>query len=128
MLLPKGLAMTLKTSPAELPVAELKILDKKQISLEEIVESLKSVGDDVEQIVKLTSDEKLLVAELLALLKHVPQRMFSIAVSTSELPIGIGAFIQAYIDSAGHLILTSEDGHLEVKELSETKNRDLMWQ
>ena len=126
MLLPKGLAMTLKTSPPEPAVAELKSLDKKQISLEEIVESLKSVGDDVEQIVKLTSEEKLLVAELLVLLKHVPQQMFSIAVSTSEIPIGIGGFIQAHIDSAGHLILMSEDGHLEVKDLSETKNRDLM--
>ena len=79
--------MTLKSSPAELPVAELKSLDKKQISLEEIVEFLKSVGDDVEQIVKLTSEEKLLVAELLVLLKLVPQQMFSIAVSTSEIPI-----------------------------------------
>jgi hypothetical protein len=126
MLLPNWLAMTQKTSPAEPPVVELKSVDKKQISIEEIVESLKSVGDDIVEIIKLTSEERLLVAQFLASLKHVQQPMFSIAVSTSVLPIGIGVFTQAHIDSTGHLILTFEDGHLELKDLSETKNRDLM--
>jgi hypothetical protein len=115
------LAMTRKKS-----LTKLKSLDKKQSSVEEILESLRSVGDDVEQIVKLTSDEKRLVAELLSSLKSVPHQMFSIPVSTSELPFGIGAFTQAHIDSTGHLILASEDGNLEVKDLSEAKNRDLM--
>ncbi|MFA5363857.1 MAG: hypothetical protein WC325_01580 [Candidatus Bathyarchaeia archaeon] len=113
--------MTLKNSPAK-----LKSLDKNKFSIEEIVDSLKSVGDDVEQIVTLTSKEKLLVAELLSSLKHVPQRMFSVAVSTSGLPIKIGAFTQANIDSQGHLILSSDDGYLRVMDLNETKNRDLM--
>jgi hypothetical protein len=115
------LAMTRKKS-----LTKLKSLDKKQSSVEEMLESLRSVGDDVEQIVKLTSDEKRLVAELLSSLKSVPHQMFSIPVSTSELPFGIGAFTQAHIDSTGHLILASEDGNLEVKDLSEAKNRDLM--
>ncbi|MCW4014982.1 MAG: hypothetical protein NWF06_01290 [Candidatus Bathyarchaeota archaeon] len=113
--------MTMKTAPAK-----PKSLDKKQISIEEIVESLKDVGDDVEQIVKLTSKEKRLVANFLEVLKQVPQQMFSIAVSTSELPIGTGTFTQAHIDSTGHLILSSENGQLQVLDLSETKNRNLM--
>jgi hypothetical protein len=121
MLLPKWLAMTLKTSPAK-----LKSLDKKQPSIKEIVESLKGVGDDVEQIVKLSSKENVLVEDFFAVLKDLPQQMFSIAVSTSELPIGRGSFTQAHIDSVGHLILTSEDGRFEVMDLSESRNRDLM--
>jgi hypothetical protein len=66
------------------------------------------------------------VAELLESLKHAPQQMFSIPVSMSELPFRTGAFSQANIDSTGHLILMSEDGNLEIKDLTETKNRDLM--
>jgi hypothetical protein len=113
--------MTRKKSPAK-----LKSSDKKQLSIEKIVESLKSAGDDVKKIVKLKSEEKVLVTEFLGALKNVPQQMFSIAVSTSDLSIGSRAFTQARIDSAGHLILTSEDGQLKVMDLSETKNRDLM--
>ena len=90
---------------------KLESLDKKQSGIEEIVKSLKRVGDDVKQIVKLTSEETLLVAELLESLKHAPQQMFSIPVSTSELPFRAGAFTQAHIDSTGHLILTSQDGN-----------------
>lgn len=66
------------------------------------------------------------MAELLESLKHAPQQMFSIPVSMSELPFRTGAFSQANIDSTGHLILMSEDGNLEIKDLTETKNRDLM--
>ena len=97
-----------------------------QFSIEDIVKSLRRVGKDVDQIVRLNSEENLLVAELLDSLKHVHQQMLSLGVSTFALPIGLGAFNKAHIDSAGHLILTSKDGRLEVMDLSETKNRDLM--
>ena len=113
--------MTRKKSPAK-----QKSLDKKRSIVEDVLDSLRIVGDDVEQIVKLTSEEKLLVAELLSSLKRAPQQMFSIPVSTSGLPFRAGAFTQAHIDSAGHLILASEEGNMEVMDLSETKNRDLM--
>jgi hypothetical protein len=52
--------------------------------------------------------------------------MFSVSVSTSELPFRDGAFTEAHIDSSGNLILTATDGHLEIMDLSETRNRDLM--
>jgi hypothetical protein len=50
----------------------------------------------------------------------------SIAVSTSLLPFELGAVIEAQIDPTGHLTLTFEDGHKQLLDLSEPKNRDLM--
>ena len=117
--------MTQQT-PAETPLAGPNSVNKQQISSEDIVESLKNVGDDLEQILKLTSEEQLLVTQFLASLKHMPPQMFSIPIPTSVLPIGNGAVTQAHIASTGHLILTFEDGHQRLIDLSETKNRDLM--
>jgi len=42
------------------------------------------------------------------------------------LPAQVGDVTQAYIDPTGHLVLQFEDGHMELKNLSEEKNRDLM--
>jgi len=50
----------------------------------------------------------------------------SIAVNQLALPAQLGDVVQAHIDPTGHLILQYEDGHLELKDLSEEKNRDLM--
>lgn len=99
---------------------------KEQLSTEEIVESLKSVEDDVKIIVKLSSKEKRLVEEFFDALRSVPQELFSITVTASELPIGKRLATLARINSSGQLILTSEDGQLEVIDLNETKNRNLM--
>ncbi len=96
------------------------------MSIEDIVDSLRSVWDDIAQIVKLTSEEKVLVSDFLSVLKQVPKRMFSVPVSTSGLPARIRAFTQARIDSTGHLILTTEDGRIVVMDLSEIQNRDIM--
>ncbi len=115
------------TTSTRFKIEEPKRIDKKQISVEEVVESFKVVGDDIEQISKLISEEKLMVAQFLAsLLKHMQPLTSSIAVSTSVLPFELGAVTQAYIDPTGHLTLTFKDGHQEVKDLSEPQNRDLM--
>jgi hypothetical protein len=50
----------------------------------------------------------------------------SIEVSTSLLPFELGSATQAQIDPTGHLTLTFEDGHKQLLNLSEPKNRDLM--
>jgi hypothetical protein len=116
-----------KPSPVDITVPEPKKVDKKQISIQEILESLKSAGDDIGQISELTSEEKLLVAQFFtSLLKLMQPLTPSIVISTSVLPIEMGNVAQAHIDPTGHLALAYEDGHLELKDLSENKNRDLM--
>ncbi len=116
-----------KPSPAEFTIPEPKKVEKKQINIQEIVESLKSAGDDIGQISELSSEEKLLVAQFFSsLLKLMQPLTPSIAVSTSILPIEIGNVAQAHIDPTGHLALTFEDGHMELKDLGENNNRDLM--
>jgi hypothetical protein len=105
---------------------KLESLDKKPVDIDEMMKSLKRVGANVRQIVQLNSEEELLVAGLMASLRRAPRQMFSISVSTSNLPFRTGAFTQAQMDATGHLILTSEDGNLEVLDLSETRNRDIM--
>ena len=119
--MPKWLAMTMKTSPTAQKGA-----DEKRFSVEQIVKSLEGVGADMAQIVKLNSNENSLMSEFLSVLKDVPERMFSVAISPSALPIRMGKFTQARIDSKGHLILTSEDGLLEVIDLTKERNRELM--
>jgi len=118
-----------KQVPVEmLPSTALKPTAKeKQFSIQEVVESLKSTADDIGQISELSSEEKILVAQFFSsLLKLMQPLASSIAVTQSALPSQFGDVVQAHIDPTGHLILMFEDGHLELKDLSEEKNRDLM--
>jgi hypothetical protein len=118
-----------KTEPAELFSSQnLKQSEKKrQVTIQEIVESLKSTADDIGQIVELNSEEKILVAQFFSsLLKLMQPLAPSIAVNRAALPAQLGDVVRAYIDPTGHLILQFEDSHVELKDLSEEKNRDLM--
>jgi hypothetical protein len=111
-------------------MAELSARDepkKKQISVQELVESLKSVADDIGQISELSSEEKLLVAQFFkSLLKLMHPLAPAMPVSTSALPTEPGLVTEAYIDPTGHLAMMYRDGHMELKSLDEEKNRDLM--
>jgi len=116
-----------KPNAAEISIIEPRRVDKRQISLPEIVESLKGAADDIGQISELSSEEKLLVAQFFTSLSKLMKPLTSaISVSISALPIEIGNVTQAHIDPTGHLSLSFEDGHLELKNLGEDKNRDLM--
>ena len=118
-----------KTEPAELYSSQnLKQPEKKkQVSIQELVESLKSTADDIGQIVELNSEEKILVAQFFSsLLKLMQPLAPSIAVNKSALPAQLGDVVRAHIDPTGHLILQFEDNHVELKDLSDEKNRDLM--
>jgi hypothetical protein len=121
--------VVVKEAPAAILVSqELKQSEKKkQMSIQELVESLKSTADDIGQISELSSEEKILVAQFFSsLLKLMQPLAPSIAVDQLALPAELGNVVQAHIDPTGHLILQFEDGHLELKDLSEEKNRDLM--
>jgi hypothetical protein len=113
-----------KLTPAEVSAAPQ---PKKQVNLQEIVDSLKSTADDIGQISELSSEEKILVSQFFSsLLKLMQPLTTSIQVSQTALPAQVGDVTQANIDPTGHLVLQYPDGHVELKNLSEDKNRDLM--
>jgi hypothetical protein len=100
---------------------------KKQVTIQEVVESLKSIADDIGQITELNSEEKILVAQFFSSLFKLMQPLApSIAVNQLALPARLGDVVNAHIDPTGHLVLQFEDSHIELKDLSEVKNRDLM--
>jgi hypothetical protein len=106
---------------------EKKQTEKGQITIPELAESLKSVADDVGQISEMASEEQLLVTEFFAALLKLMQPLApAMPVSTSALPAEVGNVLQAHIDPTGHLALLYEDGHFELKNLTEEQNRDLM--
>jgi len=105
---------------------ETKANVKPAASVQALVDSLKSAGDDIGQITELTSEEKLLVAEFLkSLLRLMQPLASSIPINTSILP-DMGTVIQAHIEPTGHLALLFEDGRFELKDLADGANRDLM--
>jgi len=100
---------------------------KKSLSIQELIESLKSTADDIGQISELSSEERILVSQFfISFLKLMKPLTTSIAVNQLVLPTQLSDTVQAHIDPTGHLALLFTDGHLELKDLSEEKNRDLM--
>jgi len=122
-------ATVVKEEPQELFTSqEPKQLEKKrQVSIQELVESLKSTADDIGQISELSSEEKILVTQFFSsLLKLMQPLSPAIAVDPLALPAELNDVAQAHIDPTGHLILQFQDKHVELKDLSEEKDRDLM--
>jgi hypothetical protein len=120
---------SLKTEPAVISSSPSprQVEKKKQISTQELVEALKSTADDIGQITELNSEEKILVAQFFSSLLRLMQPLTSsITVSTSSLPPQLGNVEQAHVDPTGHLILLFDENHMELKDLSDEKNRELM--
>ena len=108
----------MKTKPAEIfaSLEPQKIEKKKEISIQELVESLKSTADDIGQISELSSEEKILIVQFFSsLLKLMQPLAPSISVDQSALPAQLSDVVQAHVDPTGHLILQFEDGHIELK-------------
>ncbi|MBN1357329.1 hypothetical protein JW988_01030 [Candidatus Bathyarchaeota archaeon] len=108
-------------------VTEAKPSQNQEMTMQELAAAMKSVADDVGQISELASEEKLLVKEFFtSLLKLMQPLTPSMLVSTSALPAETGNIVKAYIDPTGHLALIHEDGRMELRNLSEERNREIM--
>jgi hypothetical protein len=98
-----------------------------QVSLEELISSMKSLQDDVGQIAELTSEEKRVVDVFFdSFLKLMQPLAKTIAVSPTALPDELGNVTQANVDPKGNLMLLYPDGQVEIRNLSERNERDLM--
>jgi hypothetical protein len=98
-----------------------------QVSLQDILDSLRSAQDEIGQISELTSEEERLVAEFFESLTKIMQPLaITISVSTAALPDYMDDVVRATMDQTGGLLLLHKDGEVELKNLSEEKNRDLM--
>lgn len=119
----------IRQDPIELTVSQdSKAFEKKKsLSIQEIIESLKNTADDIGQISELSSEERILVSQFfVSFLKLMKPLSPSIPVNQQALPVQLSDTVQAYIDPTGHLALLFNDGHFELKDLTEEKNRDLM--
>lgn len=100
---------------------------RAQMTIEELIDSLKSVQDDIGQICELTSEEETLVNEFFeSLLKLIQPLATTIQVSTEVLPDEMGDVARASIDPTGQLMIQYRDGRMVLKNLLEEENRDLM--
>jgi hypothetical protein len=98
-----------------------------KITIEELIESLKSVQDDIGQICELTSEEETLVTEFFeSLLKLIQPLEITIQVSTEALPEELGDVAKASLDPTGQLMIEYSDERMVIKNLLEEENRDLM--
>jgi len=124
--------MSEQTTPLEETVLirakdQSKASKQAKATIEELIDSLKSVQDDIGQICELTSEEETLVAEFFeSLLKLTQPLATTIQVSTEALPDEMGDVARASIDPTGLLMVQYRDGRMILKNLLEEENRDLM--
>lgn len=98
-----------------------------QITLDELIKTMKSLQDDIGQISELTSEEKRVVDVFFdSFLKLMQPLAKTISVSPAALPGEFGNVIQANIDPKGNLMLLFQDGQVEIRNLGEKSERDLM--
>ena len=116
----------------QLPVSNQKTKESEppnpaQVTLEELIESMKSLQDDFGQIFELSSEEKRIVEVFFdSFLKLMKPLAKTIPVSPASLTDEIGNVIQANVDPKGNLVLLYPNGQVEIRNLSEESERDLM--
>jgi hypothetical protein len=100
---------------------------ENQAPVQGLLDSLRSIQDDIGQICELASEEKNFVSAFFASFSDLMKPL------TNTLPVSRKAFakengniVHAHIDPVGHLIILYADGEVELKDLTEEANRDLM--
>lgn len=116
-----------KSAPAKPEPTKTETVKPPQITLEELISSLKSLQDDIGQITELSSEERRVVdvffASFLTLMKPLAK---AISVSPTALPDELGNVKQANVDPKGNLLLLYHDEQVEIVNLNEKNHRDLM--
>lgn len=98
-----------------------------KLSLEELLDNLKSVQDDIGQIIELSSEEETLVVEFFdSLLKLIESLSTTVPVTVTALPIELSGAVRASIDPSGKLLVLDPDGEMILKDLTLEENRDLL--
>jgi len=109
------------------PAKEPEQAKPPQITLDELIASMKTLQDDIGQISELTSEERRVVDVFFdSFLKLMQPLAKTISVSPAALPDDLGNVIQANIDPKGNLVIINQDGQVEIRNLNEKSNRDLM--
>lgn len=116
-----------KNEPTEISMLQEFIVadKKKQLSIQELVESLKNTVDDIGQTGELASEE-LVTKFFTSFVKLMKTRTPSISASEFALPTESDHAVQAHVDPTEHLVLQYTDRHVKLEDLSEEKNRDLI--
>jgi len=98
-----------------------------EMSLEDLLFSLKSLHDDVGQISELSSEEKRVVDvffdSFLTLMKPLAK---NVSVSPDALPTEVGRVVQANIDPKGNLMLIYDDRQVDIRNLTDEGERELL--
>ena len=114
-------------STAQVPAGNKEVAKAPQMSLEDLISSMKSLQDDVGQISELSSEEKRVVDVFFdSFLKLMKPLAKTISVSPASLPADVGRVVQANVDPKGNLMLLYEDGQVDIRSLAETSQRELM--
>ncbi|UCB60280.1 MAG: hypothetical protein JSW72_09280 [Candidatus Bathyarchaeota archaeon] len=104
-----------------------RLSESAEVSLHEVLDSLKTVEGDIGQICELTLEENRLVeAFFQSTLKLVKPLAATIPVSTAAFPQEMASVAQAHLDPAGHLVIQYGLGRVELRNLREECNRDLL--
>ena len=95
-------------------------------SSEEVLSAIRGAREDVELVVSLLSDEKVVMDALVELLPGLSPLLARATVDSSVLPAEVGEVEVVHLAPDGRLIVCRTDGAIKTTDLTEGANRDLL--